>query len=500
MYGGSYSGIIQYLVASLPATRTGDVPAAPPHLAAVAPQRAYGDLYRDIVYHGGQVIGSFGEVWATGTTAFYTQPPMDLPGMAATEAWVDHITKNDPMMLNYLSHPYVDATYTSDDSTPAYSQKLYEDSSILPRVGNLRVPTLHLAGFFDAFTRGQLMTFNQAYGLEKAAAPGARGPNFLIAGPWNHSGTHFITPDAGFRAYLSDWYRYWLEGRATGAPAPGWIASGFDGDGARVHYFRTSSGKVNSATPADGAWVDATDWPPPGIDVQNLHLSAGGALTGANLTDLSVDAYASNPTAGTAEILSRWDNAASGSVPMPQWDQRTETGKGLTYQTDVLVDGMRVAGPIGLRLWATVSGIADGVPDDTGLTQLVPPYLDTDFVVKLSDVAPDGTATLVTQGYLRASAIAYDADRSTVLDGEVLAPYHLHTRAALSPPVDGEARAYQIEIWPTAKTFEPGHRIRLDIYSADTPNHLTLLKPTLNEISHGGAFDSYLSLPVLPSP
>jgi hypothetical protein len=40
----------------------------------------YGDLYRDIVYHGGMVIGTFGLIWSGGTTAYYTEPPTDMPG------------------------------------------------------------------------------------------------------------------------------------------------------------------------------------------------------------------------------------------------------------------------------------------------------------------------------------------------------------------------------------------------------------------------------------
>lgn len=480
MYGGSYSGIIQYLVASLPATAQGNLPAAAPHLAAIAPQRAFGDLYRDIVYHGGMVIGSFGTAWSSAASALYLQPASDIQTADGQAAWTDHLTKNDPMWRNYLEKPTVDATYTSDDTTATYSQQLYEDSSVLERIEDLRVPTLHLAGWFDAFTRGQLRTFTEAYDLEQRY--GDRGPNHLIVGPWSHEGTHFITPEH-YKERLGDWYRYFLETKANGAVAPAWFA------GPRVTYFQMRDGKVNSE--ASGDWREANQWPLPTVAPTRLYLKGDGTL-GAHPDATATQAmYASNPTAGTGEIASRWDNAVP-RVPIVQWDQRTESGKGLTYQTPLLTEAVSIAGPIGMRMRASVNGIADGVD----ATSIAPARLDTDFVVKLSDVAPDGTATLVTQGYLRASHHRTSLDRSVTIGGEMMAPFHLHTAASIDPPLDGEARDYDLEVWPTAKTFEPGHRLRIDIYSADTPNHLTIAKPSINAVFHG--IETYLSLPIVP--
>jgi len=499
MYGGSYSGIIQYLVASLP-TKPGDVgfgrlPTGSSHLAAIAPARAYGDLYRDIVYHGGMVIGTFGLIWSGGTTAYYTEPPLDLPSQDAIAAWKDHLSKNDSLIPSYIKRPYADAHFKSNGTTPAFKQRIYEDSSTLPRIGNLRVPTLHLAGFFDAFTRGQLRVFSEALELERSV--GGRGPNFLIAGPWNHTGTHFINPDEGFKEQLGDWYRYWLEGAANGAPAPAWFA------GPRVKYFQMTSGKLDAMSAADGSWRTADSWPPAGTHVQKLSFQAKNLL--ARTVPISCPAHCANsyiyePLQGKAETWSRWDNAAGIPVPQLQLDQRLDS-EGVTYQTPRLSAPLEIAGPIAVHLVAGTRGVA-GDPSLAagwpGLLQQLPPYHDTDFVVKVSDVAPDGTATLVTQGYLRASHRAVDASQSQFIDGVNMAPYHPHTLAALDPPpATGARRTYDIEVWPTAKTWAAGHRLRLDIYSADTPNHLALLKPALNTIFFGPGNDSYIALPVL---
>lgn len=502
MYGGSYSGIIQYLTASLPDDPTpgSDLYEAPEHLAAIAPQRAYGDLYRDIVYHGGMVIGSFGVIWSQGTTALYLQPPTDVEQERGQQAWLDHLTKNDNMLVPYLNNQYSDARWCSDDSATPYCQDLYRDSSVLPRIENLDVPALHLVGWWDSFTRGQMLTFQQALDQEQAA-PDDHGPNFAIAGPWNHGGTHFITPDQGFRAELAEWYQYWLEDEPNGDPAPDWIANGFDGNGERLKYFQMDEPVINPTMPDDdqtnGTWETATDWPLPGTSVEHLYLREGGQLsTEEPGEDEAADTYVHDPAAGAAETLSRWDNAAG--TPQPRFDQRAETPHGLTYETGPLADDLEVAGPISLELHASSVG-APGTElsvDLPGVLQLTPTYHDTDFVVKVSEVDGSGEATLVTQGYLRASHSEVVDAESVFVDGENLAPFHPHTRDSLSPPGVGELHAYEIEIWPTANTFDEGHELRLDVMSADTPNHLTLVRPAANTVYHDADRPSHLKLPV----
>ncbi|HVL89787.1 MAG TPA: CocE/NonD family hydrolase [Actinomycetota bacterium] len=481
MYGGSYSGIIQNLVATLPPHL------APAHLAAIAPQRAYGDLYRDIVYHGGQVIGSFGLAWSTATTALYTQPPTNVNTPQGQAAWIDHLTKNDPMMLHYFDAPYADATYTSNHTTPSFTQKLYDDSSSLPRIENLRVPVLQLAGWFDAFTRGSMEMFRQAHEQESDGT--GRGPNYVIVGPWNHGQTHFITPEPkpGLRDALAAWYLHWL----AGAPAPAFMA------GARVQYYMMGTGAHLDAT---GLWHESESWPPAEVRYQRYYLREGGVLSPEAPGDDADAQYVYNPAAGTAEIASRWDNALAGAAYI-DWDQRTDEPKGLTYTTAPFTEPLAIAGTINLHLRATSVGLAGaGEPAALpGLLQTLPPWHDTDFVVKLTDVdTATGRSTLITQGYLRGSHKAVDGSRTVFApNGDVIAAFHPHTAASLQPlqPQD----TFEIEIWPTAKTFAPGHALRIDIYSADTPNHLNLLKPALNTIHHRVGLESWLNLPVMPA-
>jgi predicted acyl esterase len=115
-------------------------------------------------------------------------------------------------------------------------------------------------------------------------------------------------------------------------------------------------------------------------------------------------------------------------------------------------------------------------------------------VVKLSDVAPDGSSTLIQDGFLRASHRLYDKKRTVYAPGRpkrVLQPFHWHDQEHLAPLQTDKTYRYEIEIWPTAKRFAAGHRLRITFYSADTANHLDLLKPVTNTVWGG----SYLLLP-----
>ncbi|MEX2194401.1 MAG: CocE/NonD family hydrolase [Thermoleophilaceae bacterium] len=463
MFGGSYSGINQYLIATSPK-------GTPPHLRTIAPQRALSDLYRDIVYTGGILTGSFGVIWSGGTTAYNAQgadlttnPDPEL----ALRSIVDH-TRNDPMFLTYLGRPF--------------DSPFYRASSVIDRMEQLDLPVFHLEGWYDAFTRGQVQAVQRSLELEAAGEVG--GPNYAVIGPWNHTGSHFLDHQP-WDTRLVDWYRHWLDGAAQ----PDWF------DGPRISW-------CEMVESLDGPceWRGADTWPPPGTEFERHYLTEGGGLSRsapAAGTGGAIGSWAWNPLAGMGEnLFSKWDNAAG--VPQREADQAAEDEwKGLTFSTPPLDEDLVVQGPITLSLDASTVPLA-GVNAGTnapllGAEQTFPPHLDTDFVVKLSEVSPDGRSTLIQSGFLRASHRELDPARTQVDDttGEVIVPTPYHDRAHLRPVRAGERTNYKIEVWPTAKRFRPGHRLRIALYSADTANHLTVLKPVENTVYAG----SYLLLP-----
>ena len=200
------------------------------------------------------------------------------------------------------------------------------------------------------------------------------------------------------------WFDHWLKGRETGIM-----------EGKPIRYF------------VEGAdeWRETDTWPLPGTRYDALHLRADGALS-ASEGDAGGRDYLYLP-----KSLNRPPNA--NVPPLPSR---------LSWETAPFIDPVEIVGPPRLRLAASSSAV------------------DTDWIVKLQDVAPDGKARDLTQGWLRASHRALDASRS-----KPYRPEHPHDRAEALVP--GETTWFEIAILPTAHRFLVGHRMRLSIASAD---------------------------------
>jgi len=104
----------------------------------------------------------------------------------------------------------------------------------------------------------------------------------------------------------------------------------------------------------------------------------------------------------------------------------------LVYGTPELREDTEVIGPVEARLYAASSA------------------KDTDFMIKLIDVYPDGRALNVTEGIVRARF------RNSIWD----APSLIEPR-----PTD----EYKIELLPVAIIFKKGHRIRIHVSSSSWP-------------------------------
>jgi uncharacterized protein len=169
-------------------------------------------------------------------------------------------------------------------------------------------------------------------------------------------------------------------------------------------------------------------------------------------------------------------------------DQRLESERGLTWRTAPLGQAMTLAGPAQLRLYASSTAT------------------DTDWIAKLADVAPDGSESIITEGYLRGSHRTLDKARSTIGN-----PYHDNEHP--TPLEPGAVYRFDIAIYPTAYRLEPGHRLQLRLTTFDMPTHLPgwyrvdrndpgsvtvePLSPATNTVQEGGKLPSSLLLPVL---
>ena len=57
-------------------------------------------------------------------------------------------------------------------------------------------------------------------------------------------------------------------------------------------------------------------------------------------------------------------------------------------------------------------------------------------------------------------------------DGKPLLPYHPYTAASAAPVIPGTVTRYDVEVFPTFDTLQPGHRLRVTIATSDFPHAL----------------------------
>jgi len=148
----------------------------------------------------------------------------------------------------------------------------------------------------------------------------------------------------------------------------------------------------------------------------------------------------------------------------------------LAWDTAPLTGDLDLLGNIELRLDATASAA------------------DTAWIATLQDIAPDGTGSDITSGYLRASLRAVDKKAST--PGAPVLPCTTATAVPINEQV-----SYRVPIIATGYRLAAGHRLRLALTSDGqdpaypammTFRHASVGTSTLNRI----ASTSRLLLPV----
>jgi uncharacterized protein len=421
----------------------------PAHLAAITPHVVLSDLYRDAFAHGGipniffdaQYIAVQGGPGIVGTNTDPALLQMSALGKIQQLA-------GTPIAFDYLERP-------NDDD-------FYRDRSPINYVDRIDVPVLLIGGWRDGLSqRGGPEMFHAL-----ASRPGIE--TRLYMDPCTHKGcgapfAPFSDPPGvdDLSAMTFEFLAKYLLGTPTPARAP-----------------------VRVYVQGRNQYLEDTQWPPDGTRFRRLYLDQG-TLTTETPAVAGAESYFSNPLEGLSMSFDQYGTVAIS--PYVPTDQRLEAGRGLTFRTDVLPEPLTIVGPSMLHLVASSTAT------------------DTDWIVKMADVGPNGSETLITNGYLRASHRELDPSRSR--EGM---PYHTHVNP--TPIEPGVVIPYEVEIWPTAYEVAAGHRLQIRITSYDTPTHapasiafdaadpaaleITPMLPATNTLSEGGADPSYLLVPV----
>ncbi|HYB71819.1 MAG TPA: CocE/NonD family hydrolase [Candidatus Sulfotelmatobacter sp.] len=416
MFGSSYSGFTALQVALH----------RPPHLKTIIPIYATDDRYTDDCHYVGGCLRMYYDIgfYATRMVAWNALPPA-VDGLEEDWAriWKEHLDGQRPYMLTWLAHQ-ADGPY-------------WRAASVAGQYEKIACPVFLIGGWQDGYPNPPLRLF------ERLSVP-----RRLLIGPWNHARPDAAVPGPRIH-YLHEmlrWLDHWLKGRDTGVMRQPPITV----------YMQQYDEPPPDRTLTGGEWRSLEAWPPPGQESSTRFLAPDGGLTAGPPAGEGVEEFHYEPTVGVAGGL--WSGGLPVGLP---GDQRPDEALSLVFTSEPLGGSVEVLGrPRAILHVASSAEIAA-------------------FVVKLSDVAPDGASALVTRGILNGT-------RHTSLSKP-------------SPMVPGKVYELGIDLDATGWIFEPGHRIRLAISGSDFPNVWPTPLPATNRILLGGVTPSRLVLPLAPA-
>jgi putative CocE/NonD family hydrolase len=457
MVDGSYSGFTQYMVA----------PTRPPHLKALFVREAGGDLYRDWVFRGGAHQLAFTRSWTMRTRLAHLQYESAPPGTAAQRARLEHAVAELESWYRMLPLKWcpplegVADWYFTHLAHPEDGPYWWQTNMCL-RFAEVDVPILHFGAWFDVFLDGTLRAFQ---GIRtQSRSEHCRRNQRLIIGPWIHgpgaagrstAGELDFGPQAVFdlQAYRLRWYDYWLKGIQNGVM-----------DEPAVRLFLMG----------DNRWLEFDRWPPPGITYRPLYFREGTGASAASLNNGGLTFEPPSAPERPDSFVYDPEDPVPSLLLYPELgprDHRPVEGRMLTYTTPVLEQDLTVIGPVKAVLYGMSSAP------------------DTDWVVRLCDVWPDGRSMSVCDGILRARY------RHSLERPELLVP--------------GKVERFEVDLWSTAQVFKAGHRLRVQVTSSDFPRYDRNLNTggpfgeeargqvAVNTIFHDALRPSHLLLPVM---
>ncbi|MDM5196572.1 CocE/NonD family hydrolase [Fictibacillus enclensis] len=317
------------------------------------------------------------------------------------------------------------------------------NSADLEAIAKQGIAALISGGWNDYITPGNVQAFKEFSDMG--------GSSKLVVGPGAHSSVNNLQP-YDFKDLQVAWFDHYLRG----------IDNGIDKEDSVLIYVQ-----------GPNEWRYEKAWPIPDARKATLYLQDqhSGSIQSKNDGSLSAkkptesnanESYSYSPTDGPFLHTLR-----SNKTGMLTIDQRPFQEKNLTWTTGALAAPTEVTGNLKFSFWAEAN------------------TADTDFVIEISDVAPNGTAKQVTAGYLNAP--------------------RAKSQAFPTPLTPGKAEQYNIEAMPTSYVFEKGHRIRLSLSGGTTalPDQVGPQGPGLNpnpanvKIYQSAQYPSSLEIPII---
>lgn len=372
-----------------------------------------------------------------------TTRPERFQGMAAI---CRNPEDNRALLAEWFRHPHYDEYWQAEDCTLHFDK--------------MNVPCFTIGSWYDFMNQGSIASFQ---GRQHRGGAQSVGHQQLLIGPWLHGRLNkghrvgdLVYPENAawpVQEHMVRWFNHFLKGEANGVESE-----------STVRYY--VMGAVGEPDAPGNIWRKADDFPPT-AEAMAVFLQEGGGLSPSkpNSPD-SVTRYVSDPR-NPMEIPGRSFPGARDARP---FEQQSEVR---TFTTEPLSEPVEWTGRVQAELYVSST------------------VRDTDFIVRISDVYPDGRSILI---------IDYPW-RARYRDG-------FEQEVLLTP---GEVSRIAFPVGWLSQIFNKGHRIRVTIASTGAPLYepnpqtgepLTIEFPenavkAVNTIHHSQPFPSRIIAPVV---
>ncbi|MEQ9408652.1 MAG: CocE/NonD family hydrolase [Fuerstiella sp.] len=315
---------------------------------------------------------------------------------------------NRRLLEEWFQHPTYDDYWKDEDCTLHFDR--------------MNVPCFTIGSWYDFMNQGSIRSFQ---GRQHEGGDRSRGRQQLLVGPWLHGRTNkgsrvgdLVYPENAVwpvQDHMVRWFNHYLKGHDNG----------IDQDDTVRYYVMGAVGEKD----APGNEWRSTDNFPPEAESTSLYLHNSGQLSASppnapQAAAAGSTTYESDPH-NPMQIPGR---AFPGAKDARAFEQQKQV---LTFTTEPLTEPVEWTGRVHAELFA-----ASTAPD-------------TDFIVRISDVYPDGRSILIVDYPLRAR----------YRDG--------FDREVLMTP--GQVECLKWPIGWISQIFNAGHRIRVTIASTGAP-------------------------------
>ena len=397
----------------------------PPALAGVISLASTDDRYTDDVHYMGGALNVWDQLsWATTVTALASLPPSGRVRGDWREVWLSRLEHVQPVAFEWMSHQTRDA--------------YWRHGSVIEDYDAMTCPVFMVGGWNDAYRDSVFRVLAGYAGVAKG-----------LIGPWAHTYPHAGLPGPAidFLGLAVRWWDSCLKG----------IDDGIRNEPQLQIWMQDSLPAEAGYAERSGDWIAYDSWPDSDRSRTQFFLDSGGVLS-ASPGDDRVVSHRSDLVPPTDR--GNWCPGGFGTqghdIP---GDQRAENEKSLLFTSDPLEARLAMLGVPELRV---------RVSADTSRAVLA---------VRLVDVHPDGSSTLVSRGFLNLTHRSGDEHPE--------------------PVEPGVAYPVSISLRSNAYRFEPGHRVAVAIDTAYWP--WVWPSPEQATISVTLGEDSSLTLPLQPS-